>query len=76
MKNVSIDAVCAATGLGKRQVLRLTREGRIPAQIVGRTFVMTDLQLEQLRRDGIAPSRTARAEHPLMPSDFIRRKAS
>ena len=69
MKNVPLEAVCVATGLGKRQVLRLTREGRIPATIISRRFVMTAAQFEQLQREGIAPKREAVA-----PS-FVRRIA-
>lgn len=56
MKNVPVEAVCALTGLGKRTVYRLTREGRIPAQIVSRQFVMTTAQFAQLDRDGIRPA--------------------
>jgi hypothetical protein len=74
MSNVSIEAVMAETGLTKRQVMSLTRQRRIPASIVGRTFSMTSGQFERLKRDGIAPELPA-----AKPTTFIHsidRKAS
>jgi hypothetical protein len=63
VQNVTVEEVCAATGLGPRQVYKLTREGRIPAALLEdkrgyvKDFVMTRVQFEQLMREGIGPKR-------------------
>lgn len=73
MKNIPVEQVMSLTGLTKRQVFRLTREGRIPAAIVAGRFVMTPLQLDTLNREGIRPARPSTADNPLAPSIFIRK---
>lgn len=68
-QNISVERVMALTGLGRRQVFRLVREGRIPGAVVGRKIVITPGQFEQLQREGIRPERTPEA------ASFIRRVA-
>lgn len=73
MRSVPIEEVMALTGLTKRQVLRLTREGRIPAAIVSGRFVMTPAQRDQLNHEGVRPTQPTPADNPLAPSQFIRK---
>jgi len=65
--NIPVEEVMALTGLGRNQVYRLARKGCIPASIIGRRFVMTPGQFEQLKRDGVRPE-------PARPS-FIKKVA-
>ena len=75
MRNVPIEQVMCATGLTRRQVIRLTRKGCIPATIIGQNrFVMTSGQFDRLIEEGVKPEPK---NEPASPS-FIRtmRKAS
>jgi excisionase family DNA binding protein len=72
----TVDEICAATGLGRRQVFRLVRAGRIPGAIVNGRLIVTRAQFDRLIAEGIAPPRNAPADHPLYPADFIRKRAS
>ncbi len=77
MKNIPIEQVMCATGLTRRQVIRLTRKGCIPATIIGQNrFVMTSGQFDRLIEEGVKPEPKKKNE-PASPS-FIRtmRKAS
>lgn len=79
---VKVEAVMAATGLTKRQVFRLVRQGRIPASIVAGKFIMFPPQFDQLMHDGIGPEPEPEPEptpidNPLAPERFFKtRKAS
>ena len=56
-KPATVAEICAATGLGRNQVYRLIREGRVPGAIVGRKPVVVRGQFDELIRHGIAPKR-------------------
>lgn len=78
MKNIPIEQVMCATGLTRRQVIRLTRKGCIPATIIGQNrFVMTSGQFDRLIEEGVKPEPKKKKNEPESPS-FIRtmRKAS
>lgn len=71
--NIEVGAVMALTGLGRNQVYRLAKKGCIPATVIGRRFVMTEGQLDQLKREGVKPEPiTTDHQQPT----FIKRRAS
>ena len=70
-KPATLDELMCATGLGRNQVFRLIRAGRIPGAIVNGRVVVTRAQFDRLITEGIAPPK-----HTPEPVDFIRKRAS
>lgn len=55
-KPATVAEIMAATGLGRNQVYRPTREGRMPGTIIAGKIVVTRNQFEELLRTGIRPA--------------------